>query len=310
MEIPLNTPQPLNRWSVTLFVLLVLSLVTMPVAVAYWPMERARWLLAAADNALDKSKEVGDAWKLEAQTLLDRALASDPTIKKSLEFARVDFRLHPEEVEIAIKLVLSVDPANQAHAADVLSEMRLEIRDFDAAYRILVAGYPGEATRNAAQRNNLAYYAALANRELEPALLDIEKALAEKKLELYEKAMYLDTKAWVLFRLNRFHEALASIDLSIADYGKNLEETPYKPAVRAVFHNLIHQEPPFVSRSESDRIDPLDQFHPQIQQIVKLVVVTHFHRAEILKNLGKTEEADLELAWLRDRGFNHFEQLY
>jgi len=273
-------------------------------------MERARWLLAAADNALDKSKDIGDGWKLEAQALLDRAEASDPTIKNSLEFARVDFRLHPEEVELAIKLVLSVDPANQAHAANVLSEMRLEMRDFDAAYRILVAGYPGEAARTAAQRNNLAYYAALANRELEPALVDIEKALAEKKSDLYEKAMYLDTKAWVLFRLKRYDDALAAIDLSMADYAKNLEETPYKPAVRAVFHDLFNQKPPFVKRSETDKAEPLEKFQPEIQQIVKLIVVTHYHRAEILKNLGETEEADLENAWLRDRGFNHFEHLY
>ncbi len=332
METPFNPSQPLNRWAVTLFVLFVLSLVIVPVIVAYSPIERARWLVAAADNALENPKEQRKVSMQKAKVLLEQAKKSYPEIENSLEFARTSlFVAHNEELSLAIdsldfspesvpltteqldramSVVTLSSPLMKAHVANVLGDVLLKMKDYDSAYQILVAGYPTQEKRDAEQRNNLAYYAALANRDLETALEDIEKAMSGKKLGTSEFPMYLDTKAWILFRAQRFEEALTAIDSSIEEYAKDFKETPYKPSVKAIFQDLFNQNPPFTKRPIGDKFDPFEQFSPQIRQILKLIVVTHYHRAEILEGLGRIEEADAEYTWLVDRGFHDFDQLY
>jgi tetratricopeptide (TPR) repeat protein len=59
----------------------------------------------------------------------------------------------------------------------------------------------------------LAYYRSLANVELEDALKDIDKAMAE----IPDEPALLDTKAWVLYRLKRYAEALILIDKALEE---------------------------------------------------------------------------------------------
>ncbi len=276
-----------------------------PVCVAYWPIERARWLVAAADNALAKSNDDDDQWIQQAQALLEQAKNSYSGIENTLEFARTSFRMDPEETDRAIKLVLSTGPSRQIHAANVLAELRLESADFDSAYQILVAGYPSPASRSAIERNQLAYYAALANRDLEIALSDIEKALVEMK-----NASFLDTKAWILFRLKRYDEALVAIDQSIKELKLEVKETVFPSPMRAKIQDLHDGKEPFVKRPLAELSNPLASFNREFSQIIKSIVVIHYHRGEILEALEKTAEADEEYSWLQDRGFHDFERLY
>ncbi len=282
----------------------LLGIVALPIAKASWPGEKARWLLAAADNELSKATDGNDT-RQDAQELLERAKASYPEIENTLEFAKISFRMNPEETDRAIKLVLSISPDRQVHAANMLAELRLNARDFDSAYKILVAGYPGPSSRTPVERNQMAYYASLANRDLEVALADIDSALSDSK-----NASFLDTKAWVLFRLGRLDEALKAVDQAIEALDGELKETAFPSAIRGKIQDLIDANAPFVKRALEDKSDPLESFNESFSQILKSIVVIHYHRGEILEALGKTEEADQEYSWVQDRGFHDFDRLY
>lgn len=276
----------------------------LPVGIAYWPIERSRWLVAAAENELESTDEK-EGSRRRAEAFLNRAKLHYAAIEHTLDFARVSFRLHPEETERAIKLVQSLEPSRQAHAANVLSELRLESEDFDAAYEILKACYPRSENRKAEQRNQLAYYAALADRDLDLALAEIEKALSGEK-----NASFLDTKAWVLFRLKRYDEALMVIDQALAELEIELKNASNLAPVQDKIQDLLDGKKPFVKRPLEDKSDPLAYFNKSFAQAIKSIVVIHYHRGEILEGAGKTEEADHEYSWVQDRGFNDFERLY
>ncbi len=304
METLNRYPIKSEKWTLITVAAFLLGIVAIPIGKAYWPNERARWLIAAAENALANATEENDT-RNQAQELLERAASSYPEIEKTLDFARISFRMHPEETERAIKLVLSMSPDRQVHAANALAEMRLDAGDFESAYKILVAGYPGPTSRTPVERNQLAYYAALANRDLAVALADIESALSDSK-----NASFLDTKAWVLFRLGRLNEALESIDLAITALKGELTDTPFPSAVREKVDDLLEGREPFVKRPLGDNSDPLASFNESFANVLKSIVVIHYHRGEILEALGKIEEADQEYAWAQDRGFHDFNRLY
>ncbi len=293
-----------ERWKQFAVLAFLLGMVAIPVGKAYWPSERARWLLAAADNALEKASDKNDT-RSEAQELLDEAVKGYSPIEKTLDFARISFRMNPDATDRAIKLIQSLAPDRQPHAANVLAEMRLEDGDFSSAYSILIAGYPGPTFRTPIQRNQLAYFAALANRDLEVAFADIEKSLAENK-----NASFLDTKAWVLFRLGRFEEALVAIDSALDELKVELKDTPFPSAIRVKVQDLLEGNDPFVKRPLDDRSSPLESFNEDFAQVLKSIVVIHYHRGEILEALGKIEEADQEYTWVQVRGFHDFERLY
>jgi tetratricopeptide (TPR) repeat protein len=292
-----------DRWTLFAVLAFFLGVVGVPIAKAYWPSERARWLVAAAENALKKGT---DEQLAQAKQLLDEAVKSYPEIQKSPDFIRVSFPLPPDS---AIKLIQSLPPDQRPFLANVLAQKHLDIRDFDAAYEILSAGTPAPSLRSPIQRNQLAYFAALANRDLELALEDIEKALAEKKI-----ASYLDTKAWVLFRLKRFDEALVAIDLSlesaINEIKTDLKNAPFQAEAFKKIQDLLNGNKPFVKRPFEDTSDPLASFSEEFANILKTIVVLHYHRGEILEALGNVEEADKEYTWVQNRGFNDFERLY
>jgi len=297
-------PKESDRWTLVAVIAFLLGIVAIPIGKAYWPSERARWLLAAAENALTRATDENDT-RPEAQELLEQATSSYPEIEKTLDFARISFRMNPDETDRAIKLVLSMSPDRQVHAANTLAEMRLNAGNFESAYMILVAGYPGPSSRSPVERNQLAYYAALANRDLELALADIENALSDSK-----NASFLDTKAWVLFRLGRFDDALNTIDLAIAELKVELKDTPFPSPVRDKVQDMLEGKEPFVKRALEDSSSPLASFNESFAQVLKSIVVIHYHRGEILEALGKIEEADQEYAWAQDRGFHDFDRLY
>lgn len=311
MEMPYHRPTRSPRWRLAGIVGFFLAIAALPVAFAYWPIEHARWLLAAAENVVEKSEKNGDTWRQQAAVLLDRAKVSHPDIENSLEYARISYFVQPDVVERAIKLIQSLPAARQPHAANVLSELRYKAMEFNAAYQILVAGYPGPDARTNNERNQLAYFSALANRDLPSALVDIEKAIAESTdLKPLEMATYLDTKAWVLFRLKRYDEALIAIDQTIKATDKGTAETAFVPGVKVIIQAFLKGQSPFTRRALDDNSDPFSTLLPDLADFLKSFAVYRYHRAEILEGLGRVDEADKEYDWLQDRGFNDFNRLY
>lgn len=306
METSYFNPRPTRPWVFITFLCILIAIVAVPVLISYWPIERAHWLVAEAANTLDLSNNEPEDERLrKADVLLVRAKSFYPEIENSLDFVYTRFRMHPDDVDRVLKLVASLGPAGKVNAAIVLSELRLNKRDFDSAYQILVAGLPESSYRKAEERNQFAYYAALANRDLEAALVDVQKALEEK-----QDASIWDTKAWVLFRLTRFDEALEAIDRSVKALDKELTQSAFKPAINAKIQDLLHGRPPFVKHDLADESNPLEQIERPIAMLLKSIAVIHYHRGEILETLGKVEMADVEYGWLLSRGFNDFDELY
>jgi Tfp pilus assembly protein PilF len=66
---------------------------------------------------------------------------------------------------------------------------------------------------NAAVLNNYAYFLSEEERELERALTMSSRAINLDK----NNATYLDTYAWILYKLKRYEEALTYIERAIAD---------------------------------------------------------------------------------------------
>lgn len=304
MESPNRYPKNSERWALVAVVAFLLGIVAIPIGRAYLPSERARWLIAAAENALASATDENDT-RPNAQEYLQQAKASYPEIENTVDFARISFRMNPEETDRAIRLVLSLSPDRRIHAANVLAELRLNEKDFDSAYRILVAGYPGPTSRTPVERNQMAYYAALADRDLEVALADIGSALEDSK-----NASFLDTKAWVLFRMGRFDDAMIAIDQAMEELEVELKNASFPSAIQEKIQDLINGSEPFVKRSLEEESDPLKSFNESFAQVLRSIVVIHYHRGEILEALGKIEEADEEYSWVQNRGFHDFERLY
>ncbi len=129
--------------------------------------------------------------------------------------------------------------------------------------------------------NNRAYTRAIANKELDPALNDIQRALQlapQPKSDLDEtRAMYLDTRGFIYHRLGREDEALADLDEAITFY-------------RQMFPAMVK-----VAKSQDLGTKQLAQIKKSWQQ--NLAVMLH-HRGEVYQAQGQEELAkkDLEQA--------------
>lgn len=133
--------------------------------------------------------------------------------------------------------------------------------------------------------NTRAYMRALANRELEAGLTDVEmalKLLRQKNLAAgsLDEAMYLDTRGYLLFRLGKLGAALSDMDqaISIVEQVKALER---------------FGEDPFGS--------PQDRLGAELKEAIAVMT---FHRAEILRAMGRVDEADEQDARARRLGYD------
>ncbi|MEO0252142.1 MAG: tetratricopeptide repeat protein [candidate division WOR-3 bacterium] len=137
-----------------------------------------------------------------------------------------DFLLHAKEKKIDIdfefylRKVLGV--CESASDSIDVSSLALELGKYDIAIEIL-EGFASKDSITPEVLNNLAYALCEANRDLEKALGFIDKAL---ELEPY-KYEYIDTKAWILYKLGRIEEARYYIQMAIELGGEKKEEIRY-----------------------------------------------------------------------------------
>lgn len=211
------------KWITKLIVLATIALPIAPVVVAEGRNEVARWYVAAAVNALHLKQGDHDALMRKALQWSDDAELTDAWRYRFNIAIRSDPSRIPSLLAEAAenKPILLLD-------AQALAEQLADHEQFQLAYETQLLWPIKEDLFDEiylSHLNQLAYYRSLGNFDLEAALVDIEKVLkavpANKELS---RAAFLDTRAWILFRLGRPGEALVDMEKCINLVGETFDE--------------------------------------------------------------------------------------
>lgn len=289
--------------AVSLFIVGISLIVIVPVAVAHWPRERARWLIAAAENELQNSKNETDSYAERARQKLAQAKKLDPDVVRNPNYIAIDFMAGPLRIDRAMELLELDEGPSRRRTAFALSNLFYRQKKFEQAYELLKRGFPRLEERTIEENNQIAYCAALAGKDLDEALASIDQAL-----NMIKRAALLDTKAWVLFRKERFDEALQAINEAIVLEATERDAVELTPTERGLVDALFAGKPPF--STDSAVTETALSKSPAAKNVIMGLVIYRFHRAEILKAMDRATEAKSDYEWLNDRGFDDYAELY
>jgi tetratricopeptide (TPR) repeat protein len=117
---------------------------------------------------------------------------------------------------IALREAVETNP-NNTQLREVLAEQYALIlaakNEFDSALEAYKILFGEKYARDVVTLNTLAYSRALAHVELDEALVDIDKALSFQPKEPGMR----DTRAWVLYHMGRYEEALVDADFAVKE---------------------------------------------------------------------------------------------
>jgi tetratricopeptide (TPR) repeat protein len=293
-----------------------------PVIADYFgPATTARWMLAKAANEFDQGNVV------EAQKLLEDAYKKSPDIAADRNFLRQLDRVEANNESSAVssfyvdlweqRIGQIENPAIRSEAAFAISSLLSNRKKFDDAARILNVNLPPLEERTAVQNNQMAYMRALAGKDLEQALIEIDMAI-----KTAENESFLDTKGWVLHRMGRNEEALVVMDKSLAKLTEawsanpklerclvRIEELQAQPAAESVA-----AEPAVSSRTKGWGVDALLEEFPELSrglpETLEIYATLRYHRLRICEALGKTQEVAREAAWLHAFSKKELDELF
>ncbi len=304
-----NSNRDQSKWPIALILGAIIACVGLPVLAAIAPSalsrERARWLLAAAENALDKSDDGDDQYAQMTRELLEKAIELDPMIRFSPAFFDVNLRSGKLAANEAYDIYLEAPENMKSIVALGFSRIFAKNRDFKVAFDFLKLGMPRLQDRSATANNEFAYAAALSGQELDEALEAIDKTL-----ETASNSAFLDTKAWVLFKREEYDKALKFIDQAISVFDSEVENALLSPGQRKAW--IAFQGGLDENGAETSSKPPKapNQSNSALRELFRTFAVYQFHRAEILKMLDRAEEAQKIVDWLGDRGFSDLEKLH
>jgi len=291
-----------------------------PVIADYFgPATTARWMLAKAANEFDQGNVV------EAQKLLEDAYKKSPDIAADRNFLRQLDRVEANNESSAVssfyvdlweqRIGQIENPAIRSEAAFAISSLLSNRKKFDDAARILTVNLPPLEERTAVQNNQMAYMRALAGKDLEQALIEIDMAI-----KTAENESFLDTKGWVLHRMGRNEEALVVMDKSLAKLTEawsanpklerclvRIEELQAQPAAEPATAEpaaaeSANAESVVSSRTKGWGVDALLEEFPELSrglpETLEIYATLRYHRLRICEALGKTQEVAREAAWL------------
>jgi len=138
----------------------------------------------------------------------------------------------------------------------------------------------GQPARDVAL-NQLAYARALAKVELDEALENINRALDIRPNE----PSYLDTRGYIYYLKQEYEPALEDLDKSVAGMDSLVSKVKQAPAE---------------NRKSSKETDTLSRSERARREIIDGAAVIHYHRALVLKALGRTEDAEKDLDVARE----------
>jgi hypothetical protein len=286
-----------------------------PVIADYFgPATTARWMLAKAANEFDQGNVV------EAQKLLEDAYKKSPDIAADRNFLRQLDRVEANNESSAVssfyvdlweqRIGQIENPAIRSEAAFAISSLLSNRKKFDDAARILNVNLPPLEERTAVQNNQMAYMRALAGKDLEQALIEIDMAI-----KTAENESFLDTQGWVLHRMGRNEEALVVMDKSLAKLTEawsanpklerclvRIEELQAQPAAEPAAAEPANAESVVSSRTKGWGVDALLEEFPELSrglpETLEIYATLRYHRLRICEALGKTQEVAREAAWL------------
>ena len=308
-----------------------------PVIADYFgPATTARWMLAKAANEFDQGNVV------EAQKLLEDAYKKSPDIAADRNFLRQLDRVEANNESSAVssfyvdlweqRIGQIENPAIRSEAAFAISSLLSNRKKFDDAARILNVNLPPLEERTAVQNNQMAYMRALAGKDLEQALIEIDTAI-----KTAENESFLDTKGWVLHRMGRNEEALVVMDKSLAKLTEawsanpklerclvRIEELQAQPAAEPAAAEPAAAEPANAepanaesvvsSRTKGWGVDALLEEFPELSrglpETLEIYATLRYHRLRICEALGKTQEVAREAAWLHAFSKKELDELF
>jgi tetratricopeptide (TPR) repeat protein len=313
-----------------------------PVIADYFgPATTARWMLAKAANEFDQGNVV------EAQKLLEDAYKKSPDIAADRNFLRQLDRVEANNESSAVssfyvdlweqRIGQIENPAIRSEAAFAISSLLSNRKKFDDAARILNVNLPPLEERTAVQNNQMAYMRALAGKDLEQALIEIDTAI-----KTAENESFLDTKGWVLHRMGRNEEALVVMDKSLAKLTEawsanpklerclvRIEELQAQPAAEPANAEPANAESANAesanaesvaagsvvsSRTKGWGVDALLEEFPELSrglpETLEIYATLRYHRLRICEALGKTQEVAREAAWLHAFSKKELDELF
>jgi tetratricopeptide (TPR) repeat protein len=134
--------------------------------------------------------------------------------------------------------------------------------------------------------NHRAYTRAIANLELEEALVDIQQAI---DLVGRDEAAYLDTRGYIYYLLDRHDEALKDLDRAVQ---------------LAALHRKQELQTAAARRYSRGRVARLEKRHNEHEAVMV------YHRGLVHEQLGNTEQAEADKRRGLDLGFNPAEGVY
>ena len=304
-----------------------------PVIADYFgPATTARWMLARAANEFDQGNVLG------AQKLLEDAYKKSPDIAADRNFLKQLDRVEANNESSAVssfyvdlweKRIGQIEnPEIRSEAAFAISSLLSNRKKFDEAARILNVNLPPLEERTAVQNNQMAYMRALAGKDLEQALVEIDTAI-----KTAENESYLDTKGWVLHRMGRNEEALVVMDKSLAKLTEawssnpklerclvrieelQAESTTAEPAaVEPTAAEPTAAEPTASRKTKGWGVDALLEEFPELSrglpETLEIYATLRYHRLCICEALGKTQEVAREAAWLHAFSKKELDELF
>lgn len=286
-----------------IIILLAILLPTAPILLSY---SRARWTLAYAQVEL-ASERVDSA-----KEALKRSLTYDESVGLDLNYWRLQAEITlgrenvtEEELNEFVSKVVAYfaqvrAPSRQLEVAYYLGGLLTDNRHPDFAVDLMEKLFPPLERRSPTLNNQLAYARALAKKDLEVALREIDASLQSDP----EEPAYLDTKGWILFMDEQYEPALAVANSSIANQYRAIElrsQSIYQALIRA---DASEEEP--LEKSEPT-IDPSDE--PLFEAGKKLIAVLRYHRMRIAEKLGEEVQFQKDMHWLKAMGFRDLDSL-
>lgn len=274
----------MKNWSIPLIIAAVVGIVLVPILIDRTQGIQIRWALARIANAADlgdvqAAKQLKDLWQRVPN------LETEPdywSVLLKIAFSQGD----GAEIIQVVQQALRYNPENY-RPAELAYFYFEEKQQFDKALEAKLLFYDLQDRRHPLALNDIAYMRSLARIDLETGLLEIDQALKFSP----DESAFRDTRAWLLFQLGRYEEALQD-----AEFAVETSERQYKMSQEQIPNRILSW---LSGRPKPSGADGKLTQQEAGMQLWNLGVL-HFHRAKILEALGRDKEAQQDWDWLTE----------